>query len=112
MSQFRDAHDRFRESGTQLLAISPDSIYAHQAFLEELKAPFPLLSDLAREAAMDYGVLKFGIDSRGFRGAVVRSVFVVDQAGMVRYRYNSQDPAQVPDVEEVLAAVRVVVETE
>jgi peroxiredoxin len=69
-----------------------------------------LLSDLAREVATAYGVLNPGVDARGYTGAIIRSVFVVDQARTIRYRYVSEDPAQLPDVEEVLGAVREVVE--
>ena len=112
MSQFRDAHHRFHEVGAQLLAIGLDSIFAHKAFLRELQLPFPLLSDLAREVATAYGVLNPGVDARGYKGAIIRSVFVVDQAGTICYRYISEDPAQLPDVEEVLKAVREVVEAE
>ena len=112
MSQFRDAHDSFRELGAQLLAIGLDSIFAHKAFLQKLQLPFPLLSDLAREVAMAYGVLNPGVDARGYKGAIIRSVFVVDRARTIRYRYVSEDPAQLPDVEEVLEAVREVVEAE
>jgi hypothetical protein len=39
-------------------------------------------------------------------------VFVVDHTRTIRYRYLSEDPAQLPDVEEVLEAVREVVEAE
>ncbi len=69
-----------------------------------------MLSDLAREVATVYGVLNPGVDARGYKGAIIRSVFVVDQARTIRYRYVSEDPAQLPHVEEVLGAVREVVE--
>jgi glutaredoxin-dependent peroxiredoxin len=112
LSQFRDAHYRFRELGAQLLAISLDSIFAHKAFLQKLQLPFPLLSDFAREVATAYGVLNPGVDARGYKGAIIRSVFVVDHTRTICYRYLSEDPAQLPDVEEVLEAVREVVEAE
>jgi peroxiredoxin len=95
-----------------LLAISLDSIFAHKAFLQELQLPFPLLSDFAREVATAYGVLNPGVDARGYKGAIIRSVFVVDHTRTIRYRYLSEDPAQLPDIEEVLEAVREVVEAE
>jgi glutaredoxin-dependent peroxiredoxin len=112
LSQFRDAHYRFRELGAQLLAISLDSIFAHKAFLQKLQLPFPLLSDFAREVATAYGVLNPGVDARGYKGAIIRSVFVVDHTRTICYRYLSEDPAQLPDVEEVLEAVCEVVEAE
>jgi glutaredoxin-dependent peroxiredoxin len=112
LSQFRDAHYRFRELGAQLLAISLDSIFAHKAFLQKLQLPFPLLSDFAREVATACGVLNPGVDARGYKGAIIRSVFVVDHTRTICYRYLSEDPAQLPDVEEVLEAVREVVEAE
>jgi peroxiredoxin len=98
--------------GAQLLAIGLDSIFAHKAFLQKLQLPFPLLSDFAREVATAYGVLNPGVDARGYKGAIIRSVFVVDHTRTICYRYLSEDPAQLPDVEEVLEAVREVVEAE
>ncbi len=95
-----------------MLAISLDSIFAHKAFLQKLQLPFPLLSDFAREVATAYGVLNPGVDARGYKGAIIRSVFVVDHTRTICYRYLSEDPAQLPDVEEVLEAVREVVEAE
>ena len=53
-----------------------------------------------------------GVHARGYKGAIIRSVFVVDHTRTIRYRYLSEDPAQLPDVEEVLEAVREVVEAE
>jgi len=94
------------------MAISLDSIFAHKAFLRELQLPFPLLSDFAREVAPAYGVLNPGVDVRGYKGAIIRSVFVVDRTRTICYRYASEDPAQLPDVEEVLEAVREVVEAD
>ena len=79
--------------------------------MKEFDPPFPLLSDFAREAATAYGVLNPGMDPRGYKGAVIRSVFVVDRAGTIRYRYANEDPAQLPDVEEVLTAARDLVDT-
>jgi glutaredoxin-dependent peroxiredoxin len=70
-----------------------------------------LLSDLAREVATAYGVLNPGVDARGYKGAIIRSVFVVDQAATICYHFISEDPSQLPDVEEVLEAVREVAET-
>jgi peroxiredoxin len=50
-----------------------------------------------------------GADSRGFEGAIIRSVFVVDRDATIRYRFVSEDPARLPDIEEVLTAARSVV---
>lgn len=106
MSQFRDAHVEFRDLGASLLAIGPDSIFAHKAFQRELESPFPLLSDPTHKTAEAYGVLNPGVDSRGHEGAFIRSVFVVGKEGAVRYRYISEDPAVLPDIDEVLKATR------
>ena len=67
-----------------------------------------MLSDLNREVVQAYGIM-YTPDNRhreGFYGLAKRSVFVLDQNGIVRYAWVSDDALVQPDVEEVLAAVR------
>ena len=81
---------------------------AHTAFAESLQLPFPLLSDLNREVVQAYGVMYTPQNRHreGFYGLAKRSVFVLDRQGVVRYAWVSDDALVLPDVEEVLGAVR------
>jgi peroxiredoxin len=58
------------------------------------------LTDFNREISRAYGVLHE--DLMGLKGVSKRSVFVIDKQGVVRYKWVSEDPRQLPD----LAAIR------
>jgi peroxiredoxin len=95
------------ELGAQVLGLCVESNRAHAAFAEQLQLPFPLLSDLNREVVPSFGIMYTpeAPHREGFYGISKRAVFVVDQAGSVRYAWITDDALKVPDVEEVLAAV-------
>ena len=88
------------------MAISVESDRAHKAFAESLDLTFPLLSDFNRQV-----VKQFGIDYTedapfsGFWGMSRRSVFVLDNNGVVRYTWVTDDPLVEPDYEAVVLAV-------
>jgi peroxiredoxin len=63
----------------------------------------PLLSDYNKQVIPQYGV-QFE-DLAGFRGLAKRSVFVIDQDGTVKYKWVTDDPAVLPDLDEVIAAI-------
>lgn len=41
----------------------------------------------------------------GFKGLAKRSVFVIDRNGIVKYRWVSEDPEILPNLDEVIAAI-------
>ncbi|BCJ88569.1 hypothetical protein skT53_35540 [Effusibacillus dendaii] len=71
-----------------MLAVSVDQIYSLNVFNASLgMLPYPLLSDWHRTTAKMYGVLDEQMQ------VAKRSVFVIDQQGVIRYR-NLQFKAQ------------------
>ena len=81
--EFRDAYDRFREQGVEILGVSPDTEASHQRFKAKYELPFTLLADPDHEAAEAYGVWKekkrYGKTYQG----VERSTFIIDAEGKV-----------------------------
>ena len=83
-----------------------ESDRAHKAFAESLYLEFPLLSDFNRQV-----VRQFGIDYTedapfsGYWGMSRRSVFVLDNNGVVRYTWVTDDPLVEPDYDAVVQAV-------
>ena len=63
----------------------------------------PLLSDYNKEVIPQYGVQYE--DLAGFKGLAKRSVFVIDRDGTVKYKWVTDDPAVLPDLDEVVAAI-------
>jgi peroxiredoxin len=92
---------RFKELHAQVLGISVDSVYSHQAFAKELgHLDYPLLADFHPKGATlkAYGLW------REERGYATRAVVIVDQTGVVRD--VDVFPTGVPDVQDVLKGVK------
>ena len=64
---------------------------------------FPLLSDYNKEVIPQYGVQYE--DLAGFKGLAKRSVFVIDQDSTVKYKWVTDDPEIMSDLDEVIAAI-------
>ena len=54
---FRDNIFEFQKLNTQILGVSLDDIESHQAFSEKYSLPYPILADVNKECATEYGVL-------------------------------------------------------
>jgi peroxiredoxin len=104
LSVMRDSYDTYRKLGAGILAVSVDSQFTLKVWADQLKLPFPLLSDFNREAARAYGALYE--DLMGMKGVAKRAVFVIDGDGTVRYRWVSEDAGKLPNFDEILAAVK------
>ena len=93
-------HGRFAELNVQVLGISVDSIFAHQAFAEQLGGlDFPLLADFHPKAAVIHA---YGLWNESW-GVSQRAIVIVDEEGIVRYsEVIRRGP---PDVEPMLAAL-------
>ena len=90
----------FEAANTQVLGISTDSPFSHENWAKSVGiSNYPLLSDVQRSAARDYGV--YWPDWN----ANVRATFIVDREGMVRFteRYGK---GQLPDPDKILAEVK------
>ncbi len=64
---------------------------------------YPLLSDYNKEVIPQYGIQYE--DLAGFKGLAKRSIFVIDQDGTVKYKWTTDDPGNMPDLDEVIAAI-------
>lgn len=100
----RDGLAQFKDLDAEVLAISVDSPHALKAFASAEGLTFPLLSDFNKEVAPRYGA--FHEELFGLRGVAKRAAFVVDREGIVRYRWVSDVPTNLPDLEAIKAALR------
>ncbi len=77
---FAKHNAEFEALGAQVLGASVDSEHSHKAWIERDfgALPFPLLSDIRREATEAYGVLLPG-------GIALRGTFIVDPEGTLKY---------------------------
>jgi len=77
LCDYRDGVEAFAGLGVRVVGISKDDAQSHRAFRKKHQLPFILLSDGKLEVAAKY-------DSKGMMG-MKRSVFLVDEAGLIRY---------------------------
>ena len=83
---FSDRLGEFRELGAEVLGASVDSKYSHLAWTEKPREEggikglaYPLLEDLKKELAREYGVL----DEAG--AVALRGLFIIDPDGVVQH---------------------------
>jgi len=90
---------RFTSLGAQVLAISPQSIEAHEEFAaEEGGFAFPMLADTDKAVGEAYGVL-------GPIGFYRRCIFVIDAEGIVRWAHRSTAGLTFRSVDEIADAL-------
>jgi len=101
MCTFRDSMAALNSLNAQVVGISVNDPFTNKAFAEANKLQFPILSDYTRETVRKFNV--FHEDFAGLRGytAAKRSIFILDDEGIVRYKWVSEDPAKQPDYDEV-----------
>ncbi len=113
---YRDDGDRLDALGAEVLGISPQSVDSHEHWVKEQELNVPLLADEDLAVSRSYGVTGWigplarltGLkDAPGGR-YVMRSIFILDEQGIVRYRHVSRTGSSyesVADLERALAAI-------
>ncbi len=105
MSELRTRHGAFVESEIALYGISVDSVYSHQAFADSLGGlPYELLADFERKVVTEWGVRRD--DVAGYSGMPLRTVFVLDREGVVRWRWVRTQEQPLPDPDVILEEAR------
>jgi peroxiredoxin len=100
LAQCQEFLAEIRRFGAELLGISVDSTWSHRAFADEHRLEFPLLSDFEPKGAIAraYGAY------REQDGTCARTLFVIDEVGLVRWSYVA--PVSVnPGVDGILTAL-------
>ena len=82
---FSDRNEDFQKLGVQVIGASIDSEFSHFAWRNQPREQggigqikYPLLADLSKKIAQDYGVLLEG-------GVALRGLFLIDREGIVRH---------------------------
>lgn len=85
MSLYNHILPEFRRLGAELLGISVDGAWCHQAFARDRKLHFALLSDFEPKGAV---AKAFGA-YRNSEGVAERALFVIDENGVIAWSYCS-----------------------
>jgi peroxiredoxin len=85
MTLYNEVLPEFRRHGAEILGISVDGVWCHQAFAAARKLHFALLADFEPkgDVAKKYGVYRHG------EGVTERALFVIDRDGVIRWSYVS-----------------------
>jgi peroxiredoxin len=104
LSVYQEVKPEIEERGVELLGISIDHPWAHQAFQEKLGIDTPLLADFEPkgEVARAYGAYleKFGHANR--------SLVLVDEEGTVAWVHESPSPLEIPGANVIFDALEAV----
>lgn len=113
---YRDEGERLDALDAEVLGISPQSVDSHEHWVKEQELNVPLLADQDLAVSKRYGttawlgpLARFTEleDTPGGR-YVMRSIFIVDEGGIVRHRQTSRRGntfQSVEDIERALAAL-------
>jgi peroxiredoxin len=85
MGLYNEILPEFQKYGAELLGISVDGAWCHEAFAKERHLHFPLLADFEPKGAVAkmYGVY------RQAEGVSERALFVIDKNGIITWSYVS-----------------------
>jgi peroxiredoxin len=98
LCDYRDGVEAFAGLGVDVVGISNDSAESHREFRQKHDLPFTLLTDPDLKVAALY-------DSKGVLG-MKRSVFLVDEKGVIRYLHVESVALFRRKREELLDAIR------
>ncbi|MHB1567120.1 MAG: peroxiredoxin [Acidiferrobacter sp.] len=83
---FARAYPEFQKLNCELLGLSIDSVYAHVAWVRNIKekfgvdVPFPIIEDLSMQVAHAYGMIHVGASDT----SAVRATFIIDDKSILR----------------------------
>ncbi|MBL0172716.1 MAG: redoxin domain-containing protein [Gemmatimonadaceae bacterium] len=99
---FSEDFDVFGAEGVEVLPISVDAVPSLKEFRNKYDMKVHLLSDFRRAASRGFGVM------REDTLVAVRSYFLIDQAGVVRWAHVEEKSGQKRENSEIHAAIKAV----
>ena len=101
MCEFRDSMARLIDLNAQVVGVSVNDPFSNKAFAEKNRLPFPILSDYKREVTKTYGLELPNFAGLDGYTVAKRSIFILDQKGIIRYVWISDNPAIEPNYQEI-----------
>ena len=103
MCSLRDNMKALEEASCNIVGVSVDMPFSQKKFAEMNNVSFPLLSDLGGNVAKIYDV--YYDDFIGLKGVAKRSIFIVNEKGLITYKWITENPAIEPDYAEVINSI-------
>jgi len=99
--EFRDSMARLVDLNAQVIGVAVTDPFSNKAFAEKNRLPFPVLSDYTRQVIKQWNLVF--PDFAGLKDYTVakRSIFILDEQGIVRYIWISENPSIEPKYDEI-----------
>ena len=97
---------KLNESNSTVVGISVDSPWANAECASKYNLKFELLSDSNREVVNAYDAKFVGLGGLEGYESANRVVIVIDEKGIIRYRWVAENPGVEPNYEEILSFVQ------
>jgi thioredoxin-dependent peroxiredoxin len=95
---YRDRADDFAALNATVLGISSQDLASHEGFIAKHGLNVPLLADVDRQVARDYGAFSPRLGTK-------RAVVVIDEQGIVRHRHDHLLGLDYQSVDELKSAL-------
>ena len=100
MAQLRDEYSLFKSQNAEILVVGPEGKAAFASYFEENDLPFVGLPDPS------HSVLKlYGQEVKLFKLGRMPAMVILDHAGNVRFVHYGKEMSDIPENQEVLAAL-------
>ena len=83
MALYNEILPEFKKSGAELLGISVDGVWCHDAFAKDRHLHFPLMADFEPKGAVARAYAAY----REEEGISERALFVIDKNGVITWSY-------------------------
>lgn len=96
-NDFTALHAEFAAANCKVIGVSKDDCDSHQAFINKFGLQIDLLADTSGQMCEDYGVWQLKEKNGVSKMGIVRSTFIIDEAGKfvyVEYGVNPDGHAQ------------------
>ena len=93
---FAELYPQFREKGAVVLGVSKDSVASHKRFEQKFGLPFPLLADSELAVIRAYDVWKEKSNYGKVSMGVVRTTYLIDEAGVIVRAFDKVKAAENP----------------
>ena len=106
MCAFRDSMARLTDLHAQVIGISVNDPFSNKGFAEKNLSAFPNFKRLqtGSHQAVWVGAGEFRLVLKGYTVAK-RSIFILDEEGIIRYMWVSDNPAVEPNYDEIQQAL-------
>ena len=100
LDYLKDDYERFKLQGADVLAVSAGNVQFNRILHETRRLPFHLLSDPACHVIRLYGLYN------EYDRLVGPAMFVLNDAGVIVFMYQSKNPKDIVEDEEIIRALR------